>query len=306
MDFVIESTVIDKEKRLIRFSLKPDPARYEERTFKGEECYFDKLDKLIIPKKELAQAASRSVLPLYPPRPSIKNLNSYFSEAKSRIEKSLQSEVDWKLDVRRGETYLELNSGRKLPLLVIYVDIVHSTQLSRILSNVAIRTLIGSFLQEMSLLVDGHGGFIHKYTGDGLIAFFPAEFNSVGVTDSAVDAAVSMKMLNTHVLNPILKSRSYPSLECKIGIDSGETQIVELGAKPDRVLDLLSYTMNLAAKICNVCPPNRILIGESVYTNLHVTRKVFFELCKLSKDKWSYLDANTNNVYPLFLSTTQT
>jgi class 3 adenylate cyclase len=103
------------------------------------------------------------------------------------------------------------------------------------------------------------------------------------------------------VLNPLLKTKNYPLLEFRIGIDSGETQIVGLGAENVKSTpDLLSYTMNLAAKICAVCSPNHITIGESTYRSLHITRKKYFEGMKLSKEKWNYLDASTNRIYPLF------
>ena len=142
---------------------------------------------------------------------------------------------------------------------------------------------------------------MHKYTGDGLIGFFPAEHNYSGMTDSAVDCGLAMGLLMHQVLNPILKKRAYPSVEFRIGIDSGETQIVGFGAENVRATaELLSYTMNIAAKICAACPPNRILIGESVYRTLHVSRKNYFKAEVVSPEKWNYLDAATNRVYPLY------
>ena len=141
--------------------------------------------------------------------------------------------------------------------VVLYIDIVHSTQLYRVLSNVAQQTLIRAFLQETTLIVDGYGGYVHKYTGDGLIAFFPAEEGYTVVTDSAVDCAIVMRLFIDQILNPILKAKNYPLLEFRIGMDSGETQVVGLGAENVKsTVDPLGYTMNLAAKICAVCPSN--------------------------------------------------
>lgn len=123
----------------------------------------------------------------------------------------------------------------------------------------------------------------------------------MGVTDSSVDCAMMMRLLVIQVLNPLLKAKNYPLLEFRIGVDSGETKIVSLGAENVKsTADLLSYTMNLTAKICAVCPPNSVAIGESVFRNLHVTRKKYFEAMSLPEEKWTYQDAATNRVYPLF------
>jgi class 3 adenylate cyclase len=302
LDFMTKFRVIDEKKGLYDVTMVPDPARYEKRTINGEDGYFDKYDKIFISWNTIAKAAEQAgSLPLYAPAPSIRDLKQHFGEAKERILRSLESEIEWKPDVDRGNAFLSLNVGRKLLFVVLYIDIVNSTQLSRVLSDVAQRTLVPTFLREMTLIVDGHGGYVHKYTGDGLIAFFPAEQNYTSMTDGAVDCAFVMKLLMHEVLNPVLKTKNYPLLEFRIGIDSGETQIVGLGAENVKSTpDLLSYTMNLAAKICAVSSSNQIMIGESVYRTLHVTRKKHFEEKKFPKLKWNYLDASTNRIYPLF------
>ncbi len=270
---------IDQEKGLFRVRMVPDPARYEKRVLNGEEGYLDKSDGSFLPNRVIAQAAPQmSGLPIYAPRPTIANLPQYFAESRKRIGESLLSEVDLKPEEDRGKAYLNANLGRKPLLVVLYVDIVKSTQLSRVLSEVAQRTLTKTFAREMSFIVDDHGGYVHKYTGDGLIAFFPAERNFTGTTDNAVDCGMLMKWFILEALNPILKPNQYPTLQFRIGIDSGETQIIGMGAERVKsTIDLLGYTMNIAAKICAACRPNQLLIGESVFRTLHITRKKFFK-----------------------------
>jgi len=69
---------------------------------------------------------------------------------------------------------------------------------------------------------------------------------------------------------------------------------------------LVGYTANLAAKMCRASRPDQVLIGETVYRSLHVTRKRHFKEERLPVEKWNFLDATTNKVYPLFaLSTTK-
>jgi len=303
IDFVVVSTKwVDEDKGIYEGSMIPDPDRYEQRTIDGQEGFLDKNDNTFYPWKVIAETLEHMKGPVYAPRPSIRDLNNYFTEREKRIRESLEREVAWKPETDRANAFLSENVGRKLLFVVLYIDVVNSTQLSRVLSDVAQRTLMPTFLREMTLIIDGHGGYIHKYTGDGLIAFFPAEQNFTGNTDSAVDSGFVMKLFVHDVLNPALKTKNYPPLEFRVGIDSGETQIVGLGAdKVKSTPDLLSYTMNLAAKICAVCPPNQITIGESTYRTLHITRKKYFEQAKVPKEKWNYLDVSTNRPYPLFM-----
>jgi adenylate cyclase len=303
IDFVtVNFRWIDEEKGIFEGSMIPDPTRYERRTENGEEGYLDKYDNIFIPARVIAEAAEHmNGLPIYAPPPSIRDLNKYFEEAQRRIQTSLESEIEWKAETDRGNAFLSLNVGRKLLFIVLYIDIVNSTRLSRTLSDVATRTLIPTFQREIALVIDGHGGYVHKYTGDGLIAFFPAEHNFTGVTDNVIDCAIAMRLLMLKVLNPVFKTMNYPPLEFRVGIDSGETQVVGLGANNVKSTpDLLSYTMNLAAKICAACPPDKIAIGESTYRSLHVTRKQYFEPMNIPKEKWNFLDATTNRIYPLF------
>ena len=60
-------------------------------------------------------------------------------------------------------------ASSKLNLVILNVDIVASTKLSMTLP---LDRLIQSFNQEMSLIVKDFGGFVLKYVGDSVLAFF--------------------------------------------------------------------------------------------------------------------------------------
>jgi class 3 adenylate cyclase len=50
-------------------------------------------------------------------------------------------------------------------------------------------------------------------------------------------------------INPILSKDDYPELRIKIGIDEGENVVVQYGYDKSSQIDILGYTMNVAAKI---------------------------------------------------------
>ena len=87
-------------------------------------------------------------------------------------------------------------------------------------------TIIRAFSHEMSSVVKSHHGYVLKYVGDAIIAFFPAGFNKYLVCDDAVNCAVSMINVLTNGLNPILIKDDFPQLSVKIGITVGESIVV--------------------------------------------------------------------------------
>jgi len=227
IDMKVDVKVIDEKKHLISMRMVPDPERYEKRTISDEEGYYDKYDNIFIPFEVFAKGVETLAgTPIYAPAPSIRDLKQYFAEASERVTKSLESELEWKPEEDRGAGFLERHVGSKLLFVVLYIDMVNSTRLSRVLSDIAYRSLLSTFMRETTLIVDAHGGYVHKYIGDGLIAFFPAENNYSGMTDSAVDCGLVMGLLMSQVLNPLLRKKAYPFIEFRIGIDSGGSTFV--------------------------------------------------------------------------------
>ena len=90
-------------------------------------------------------------------------------------------------------------------------------------------TIIRSFSYEMSCIVQSHGGYVLKYVGDAVIAFFPSGYNKLLACDRAVQCAKSMITVIKNGINPILNQYDYPELRVKIGLDEGESVIVPYG-----------------------------------------------------------------------------
>jgi len=158
-------------------------------------------------------------------------------------------------------------------------------------------TMIKIFVQEMSYLVSGYHGYVLKYAGDSVIAYFPVETNLADVCGNVINCARSMLNIIEYALNPILAENEYPELRVKIGIDVGENQIVRLGGS----VDLLGYTMSIVGKIVQLSEPRQIIIGKWVYDVLQKPLKRLFTRLKLSPDVWNYRDSKKAKFYSLYL-----
>jgi adenylate cyclase len=110
------------------------------------------------------------------------------------------------------------------------VDLVESTRLLMTLPVDRLATIIQAFSQEMSLMVAAYDGYVLKYVGDAILAFFVVDYtNSYLPSINAVNCACSMIKVIREGLNPILNQYAYPELNVRIGIDLGENPVVQYG-----------------------------------------------------------------------------
>ena len=178
---------------------------------------------------------------------------------------------------------------------------VNSTGITLTLPEDKIVKLITSFAQEMAYTVTQFGGYMLKFVGDAVLAYFNAENALVYPADNIVNCAKSMIRVLNEAINPVLNTNGYPIISAKIGIDSGENIIVRYGSDPAKShVDILGSSMNIAAKIQNMAEPNQILIGGDVYERLHPETQKSFKQKILSSSKWKYRTRKTGKTYPIY------
>ena len=178
----------------------------------------------------------------------------------------------------------------KVTFVILHVDLVGSTQLSMTLPLDRLTTIIQTFSQEMSFMIEMYGGYVLKYIGDAVLAFFvtnPSK-NRDNEDDNiqqkkdqyylpcinAINCARSMIKVVKDGINPILNQSDYPDIAVRIGIDVGEIAIIQYGwdihtcdetVVKEPHYDILGHTINVAVKMTGLTKPNSFIIGESVY-----------------------------------------
>jgi len=186
----------------------------------------------------------------------------------------------------------------------MYVDLVGSTNLTLSLPEEKVVTIISSFAQEMAYTVTQFGGYMLKFVGDAVLAYFNAENDLIYPADNIINCAKSMLRVITVGINPVLTDNGYPPLAAKIGIDHGQNIIVRYGSdKRKSHVDILGPSMNMAAKIQNMAEPNQLLIGGDVYNKLHPETQKSFKKKIFEQEKWKYYHRKTGEVYPVFAYT---
>ena len=130
------------------------------------------------------------------------------------------------------ETYkiLEKFAKSKVTLVILHIDLVDSTKLSMILPIDRLTTIIQDFSREMSLIIEAYGGYVLKYMGDAILAFFTV--NIIGdpylPCINAINCARSMINIVQQGISPILDQNDYPEMSVRIGIDVGDQNVVLL------------------------------------------------------------------------------
>lgn len=232
--------------------------------------------------------------------PKVVDSDTLITETQKRVWSSLTKGYEYPATINESDKFLRKHVFSRVNMIVLYVDLVGSTDMALTLPEDKVAIIISSFAQEMASVIALHDGYVLKFVGDAVIGYFIAEGNMTAA-DTAVNCAKSMLTVIEKGINPILNQYDYPELMVKIGLDYGENIIVRYGEdKESSHVDILGPAMNIAAKIQNMAKANQILIGEDVYTRLHPTMQKSFEKIVWSKHKWKYQDRETGELYPVF------
>ena len=230
-------------------------------------------------------------------------------------------------DISMEETNKILNrfSRSKVTFVILHIDLVGSTLLSMTLPLDRLTTIIQTFTQEMSTIIALYGGYVLKYIGDAVLAFFitNSDNNSNDTLEkqqqqkylpciNAVNCARSMIKVIENGINPILNQYDYPEMSIRIGIDVGEIALIQYGwdihilnekqivKEPHH--DILGYTVNVAVKMTSLAKPNSLVIGQSVYDILDEKQKATFEIPNIRHDAWNYTDEKSGSIYQIYSS----
>ncbi len=160
--------------------------------------------------------------------------------------------------------------------------------------------IIKAFSHELSSVVESYDGFVLKYVGDAVIAFFPIGFNKYFACDKSLRCAQSMINVIVNGINPIFEKDGYPKLSAKISMDKGENVAIQYGFDKSAPIDLIGYPMNVAAKMNSLTGPNKISVGNNVFEFIHPSIQTEFHSIPVDEKQWKYMDHRNNSLYRVY------
>lgn len=293
--------------------------------------YVDKIiEQEIRKKKELSISGDVSISPVPSLASSfyldaIVDIRLAIRNAETRMWKALKSEPSFDISMEETHRVLQKFSRSKVTLVILHVDLVGSTQLSMTLPLDRLTTIVQTFTQEMSIMISLYGGYVLKYIGDAVLAFFTVDSTTNSQEDqqieqrqqylpciNAINCAMSMIKVIQEGINPILNQYDYPEMAIRIGIDVGKNAIIQYGWNirtldgrhilKEPHLDILGHTVNVAVKMTRLARPDSFVIGQFVYETLDENQKSTFEEVNTRTDTWTYTNEKTGSLYGVYRS----
>lgn len=142
-------------------------------------------------------------------------------------------------------------------LTVLFCDLVGSTALSARLDPEDLRKIIGAYHSRVASVIERFQGFVAKYMGDGVLAYFGYPRAHEDDAEQAVRAALALVDAVGHIA-------AIEPLRVRIGIATGLVVVGDLiGAGPAREHGVVGETPNLAARLQALAEPNTIVISAA-------------------------------------------
>ena len=157
---------------------------------------------------------------------------SLIKETQKRVWSSLKKGYEYDYSIDESDKFLRSHVDMKLPMIVIIVDLVGSTEMTLTLPTEKLAIIISSFSQEMRYVVRHHEGYVLKYVGDAVIGYFVAEDSPLLIADNAINCAKTMIDVIERGINPILTEYDYPELRVKIGREATHGRTRVFGIEP--------------------------------------------------------------------------
>jgi len=146
---------------------------------------------------------------------------------------------------RGGPDYLQ---GRELDIAVLFADLRGFTQLSEHRLPYDVVFILNRYFAEMGAAIEGAGGRLDKFIGDGVMALFGVESGPAEGARRALAAARAMSERLAE-LNASLEGDLQEPLRIGIGIHLGPAIVGDMGYGQVRGLTAVGDTVNTASRL---------------------------------------------------------
>jgi class 3 adenylate cyclase/tetratricopeptide (TPR) repeat protein len=157
-----------------------------------------------------------------------------------------------------GQRQTETSAERR-QLTVMFCDLVGSTALSARLDPEDLRAVIGAYHRCAAGVIERAGGFVAKYMGDGVLAYFGYPRADEHDAERAVHAGLAL----VEAVSALDTAAGTP-LQVRVGIATGLVVVGDLigqGAAQEQAV--VGETPNLAARLQALAQPGTVLIAAS-------------------------------------------
>ena len=149
--------------------------------------------------------------------------------------------------ILRDPKHLELG-GEKRELTIMFTDLAGFSSFSERLGPVELTALLNDYLSEMTDIIMDEGGTLDKYEGDAIIAFWNAPLAQADHAVRACRAALRCQRRLAE-LRRVFQQRTGASLRMRVGLNTGEVVVGNMGSRKRFNYTILGDAANLASRL---------------------------------------------------------
>jgi class 3 adenylate cyclase len=151
------------------------------------------------------------------------------------------------------------SEAERRQITVMFCDLVGSTALSARLDPEDMREIVGAYYRCCADFITRAGGFVARYLGDGVLAYFGYPQAHEHDAERAVQAGLAVVEAV-----PKLTTTAGAPLRVRVGIATGLVVVGDLiGSGEAQERGIVGETPNLAARLQALAEPNAVVIAES-------------------------------------------
>ena len=150
--------------------------------------------------------------------------------------------------------------AQRCQISVLFADISGFTRMSEGMEPMVLAGILNRTFEVLTDQIFSRSGTLDKYIGDAIMAFFGAPNPDPDHARHAVEAAIAMQeaLYTLNLTRPV----GYPELKMRIGINSGEAFVGDIGCEKRMDYTVMGSTVNLASRLESaVARSGQIVVG---------------------------------------------
>ena len=155
--------------------------------------------------------------------------------------------------------------GERRQITVMFVDVVDSTVMAEEHEPEVVRDVLRAYQDACGRAITAHGGYIHRYVGDGIMVYFG--YPSAHEDDARHAVLTGLDIMRSIAeIAPGVRERHGVDLGARVGIHTGVVLMSDMGSDSFREPSAaIGSTPNEAARLQSLAPPDAVVISDDTY-----------------------------------------
>ena len=161
-----------------------------------------------------------------------------------------------------GHAVASRSSEERRIVTVLFADLVGFTTLAEFMDPEQAKRLIDSCFHRLVSDITSFGGRVDKILGDGILALFGAPIAHEDDPERAVRAGLRMQESLADTM-AVSTSRHAPEIRMRVGINTGQALVGNIGSERMRNYTAIGDTTNLAARLQAMAPTGSVVVSAA-------------------------------------------